>query len=166
VTIVCLDNHILVWGIREYAEEGQDDMIQRTKSFFEVCQKNKTIMMIPSVVVGEFLTAFDAKHHASVLHALSTSFIIYPYDTKSSAIFAKLWREKKESGLIDKIRKDDTAIKRQELKADCMIVATAIAAQASAIYSYDKGLKKFAGNSINVLDLPEMPYQNELICDI
>ena len=160
--LVCLDTQILIWGIQKNSRETQKDMISKAEAFLDNCQKNKTLMMIPSIVLGEFLTTVDIKEHSDIIRQLSSSYIINSYDAKSAAIFAKLWREKKESGLIDNIKKDDFEIKRQELKADCMIVAAAIASKATAIYSYDKGLKSFAGNSINVLHLPELSYQEEI----
>ncbi len=158
---ICLDTHVLIWGIREYAPIGQEEMIPKTKGFFEECKNNNTIIMVPSIVVGELLTAVDIQHHAMILNLLSSSFSLPPYDAQASAIFAKLWREKKESGVVKEIQNDLQAT-RQELKADCMIVATAIARKADVIYSHDAKLKKFANGSIEVLTIPSIPYQESL----
>jgi predicted nucleic acid-binding protein len=159
--LVCVDNHPLIWGIREYAADGQEVMIHRTKAFFEECRKSKTIIMVPSIVVGELLTAIEPKHHPLIINLLKSSFQILPYDTQASALFAKLWREKKESGLVDDIKYELQAT-RQELKADCMIVATAIAKKAAVIYSHDKKLKKFANGNIDVREIPALEYQESL----
>ena len=53
--LVCVDNHVLVWGIKEQAMDGQEDMIPRTKAFFDDCKKNDIQIMVPAVVVGEML---------------------------------------------------------------------------------------------------------------
>jgi predicted nucleic acid-binding protein len=156
--LVCVDNHALIWGIRETASDGQEHMIQRTKQFFEWCKSKKITIMVPSIVVGELLTAIEPKHHSMVINLLNNGFQIPPYDAQASALFAKLWREKQESGLFSEV-KNELQATRQELKADCMIVATAISKKAEVLYSNDDKLKKFAGSSIDVREIPASQYQ-------
>ena len=156
--LVCVDTHILIWGIREHVEDGQESMVYRTKAFFEWCKSNNTTIMVPSVVVGELLTAIESNHHAMVINLLETGFDIPSYDAKSAALFARLWREKKKSGLVGEIQSNLQAT-RQELKADCMIVATAISRNAEVIYSHDAKLKSFANGNIKVHELPEFQLQ-------
>ena len=74
-----LDSHILIWGIKEQAEDGQEEMIERTQQFFEECKKNKTQLLVPSVVVGELLTAIDVKYHPMTLNLLQGAFLIPSY---------------------------------------------------------------------------------------
>ncbi|QPK64005.1 PIN domain-containing protein [Methylomonas sp. LL1] len=159
--LICLDMHAILWGIRKYSTPGQEDMILRSEAFFSECRKNKVTMMIPSIVVGEFLTGIDSTQHSLVVNKLKEGFQICPYDYQASALFAKLWREKKYSGIIKNTQHDLQAT-RQELKADCMIVATAIAKKADVIYSHDNKLKNFAGDSIEVREIPSIPFQ----CDV
>ncbi len=159
--LVCVDNHALIWGIREFADEGQEAMVPRTKAFFEWCRLNKTMIMVPSIVIGELLTAIEPKHHPMTVNLLEKGFEIPSYDAKAAALFAKLWREKQESGLVNDIRNELQAT-RQELKADCMIVATAITRNAEVIYSHDKKLKRFANGNIEVREIPELQYQEAL----
>mgnify|MGYP001594595056 CR=1 FL=1 len=33
MSLVCLDNHVLIWGIKEQPTKGQEDMVSRTKAF-------------------------------------------------------------------------------------------------------------------------------------
>lgn len=47
----CIDSHLLIWGIREEAEQGQEDMILRTKAFFSDCKNNNIRIIVPSVVL-------------------------------------------------------------------------------------------------------------------
>lgn len=114
---ICIDNHILIWGIREYAEPGQEDMIPRTKDFFQEYKKNHVKIMVPSVVLAELLTAVDPKFHAMIHNLIGSSFQIPPFDSAASTVFAKLWQERRDSGKIEQIRKELGAT-RQELKAD------------------------------------------------
>jgi len=156
--LICVDNHAVIWGIRECAQDNQQFMIPKTKAFFEWCKKNKTIIMIPSIVVGELLTAIEPRHHAMTINLLGNGFEIPPYDASAAALFAKLWRDKQESGLVKRMQEEMQAT-RQELKADCMIVATAMTRKAEVIYSHDKKLKSFANGNINVREIPDIQYQ-------
>lgn len=158
---VVLDTHILIWGIKEEAELGQEEMIERTRQFIEQCQKNGTRILVPSVVVGELLTAVETRSHLMTLNLLQSAFIVPPYDAAASAIFARLWQKKQESGAIDRIRRELSAT-RQELKADCMIVATAVAQKADALYSHDAKLARFAADEMKVLEVPRLQAQRRL----
>jgi predicted nucleic acid-binding protein len=158
---VCLDSHVLIWGVQEQAEPGQEEMSSRAKALIDHCKKNHIQMMVPALVVGELLTAIEPRYHAAFLNLLNSSFVILPYDGAAAAVFARLWRERKNSAAIDRIRPDSQAIPR-ELKADCMIVATGIAHKATTIYSHDDRLKKFANGLIDILDIPPVQYQENL----
>lgn len=158
---IALDSHIFFWGIREKAEKNQEEMIPRTKSFLKDCYSNGYQLIFPSVVLGEVLTAIDSKDHPMINNLICQSFVIPSYDSSCAQIFAKLWQEKKNSGVVKELMTNHGA-KRQELKADCMIVATCIANKVDAIYSHDDNLKKFANGEIPVLHIPNLPAQHNL----
>ena len=77
---ICVDNHILLWGLREIATEGQEDMIPRTKRFLKDCEEQTTRILVPSVVLAELLTAIEPKHHALTTNLLEKGFSIAPFD--------------------------------------------------------------------------------------
>ncbi|WP_421718341.1 type II toxin-antitoxin system VapC family toxin [Algiphilus sp.] len=158
---IAIDSHLLIWGMKEESEPGQEDMIPTTKAFFEHCKQKNIEILVPAVVVGELLTAIEPKHHPIVLNLLQSSFVVPPYDAAAAAIFARLWRDRKESGQVKKIQVELQAT-RQELKADCMIVATALAQKAEAIYSHDAKLKAFANGAISVHEVPRIQVQHNL----
>ena len=72
--IICLDNHALIWGIKEQCTEGQEDMIPRTKKFFDSID-NDTSVLIPAIVVAEFLMPIPQELHAMVLNFFNKNFI-------------------------------------------------------------------------------------------
>jgi predicted nucleic acid-binding protein len=156
-----VDTHILIWGIKEQAEPGQEEMIERARQFIDQCKTEGTHILVPSVVVGELLTAIEAQFHPMTLNLLQSAFVVPPYDAAASAIFARLWQKKQESGEIEKIRRELSAT-RQELKADCMIVATAVAQRANALYSHDAKLASFAAGEMTVLEVPRLQAQGRL----
>nr|VFJ92072.1 MAG: Predicted nucleic acid-binding protein, contains PIN domain [Candidatus Kentron sp. LFY]VFJ94424.1 MAG: Predicted nucleic acid-binding protein, contains PIN domain [Candidatus Kentron sp. LFY] len=156
---ICIDTHLLIWGVQGHASAGQEEMVPRTKTFFQDCRKSKLRVMVPSIVVGEFLMGIEINDHVDTVKRLQNSFILQPYDSLAAVVFARLWRERKESGLLESIRSESPPVTRSESKADAMIVATAIAAKAGIIYSHDMGLKKFADKDISVIEMPRKEYQ-------
>ena len=151
--LVCLDTHILIWGIKEEATPDRVEMIPRAKYFFSELTKAKTKALVPSVVIGEFLLKIPASAHVTVLNLMRETFITAPYDLQAAARFAALWQERSEGNFIKRLQ-DELGATRAELRADCMIVATALAQNASCIYSHDRKLKTFAGDAIPVVELP------------
>lgn len=158
---VCVDNHVLLWGIREVATAGQEDMIPRTKRFLEDCKHQGIRILVPSIVLAELLTAIDVRHHALTTNLLQQSFPVPAFDAAASQVFAKLWQQRKDNGVLEKLKTELGAL-RQELKADCMIVATALVQKAEAIYSHDEKLRKFAEGVIPVLEIPRPQEQPRL----
>lgn len=150
---ICLDTHILIWGIKEESEPEQEVMVERAKSFLQFLRDRKALVFIPAVVVGELLTGIPEEYHQMTLNLINQGFIIPPYDAQASAIFAKIWRDRNQKNIIEELQKKDSAT-RQELKADCMIVATAIGRGADKIYSHDDKLSKFANGFIAVELMP------------
>jgi hypothetical protein len=69
--IVCVDNHVLLWGLREFASPGQEDMIPRTKQFLADCKEQGVQVLVPSVVLAELLTAIEDRHYALTTNLLS-----------------------------------------------------------------------------------------------
>jgi hypothetical protein len=129
-------------------------MIPRAKYLFSELTRTQTKILIPSIVVGEFLLGIPLDMHGKILSNLGESgFITLPYDLQAAARFATLWKEREEKGLIQKIKEEYEA-RRTQLRADCMIIATALAQNSSCIYSHDGRLRAFAGDAIHVYDLP------------
>lgn len=156
--LVCLDTHILIWGIKEEASEGQENMIPIAKAFFkEADLKENLQIQIPSIVVGEFLMRIPPDLHITVMNLLQTSFQIPPFDLASASAFATIWQGKER---LRNSLKDE--ISREKMKVDCQIVAIATTHTADCIFSHDKYLTKFAEGYIRVKELPKKLEQMEL----
>lgn len=159
--LVCFDTHVLIWGVKEQATEGQEHEIVKAKGFLHHLSQKGIRALLPSVVVAEFLTAIPADLHPMVNNLLERSFIIGSFDQRAAAQFAQIWQSQQKLGAVEEI-KVSIGVGREGLKSDCMIVATAITGGASCIYSQDKGLKKFAEGHIRVFEIPEILEQSEL----
>ena len=78
----------------------------------------------------------------------------------TAKLFAELFNENIEH---DKQLRIENEIRKDKMKLDYMIVASAIEHNASCIYSNDrKHLERFAKNKIKILDIPSIPEQTEL----
>jgi predicted nucleic acid-binding protein len=160
MTLICLDTQILIWAIKEEAESGQEDMIYRSKFLIERLDKTNKRLLIPSVVVGEFLIRIPPKLHQTTTNLMQRNFILAEYDVRAASFYAKIWQSKRDRMMLDGLKSNGKT--RQELKADRMIVATALANNAECIYSHDNGVVAFAQDYIDVRDVPPAPKQERL----
>ena len=133
-------------------------MIPRTKEFINNIS-NDTSVIVPSIVVGEFLMRIPKELHAMVINLFNKNFIIAPYDVLCASKYAMIWKTNKPPEEAEQLIA--LGVTRTELKADSMIVATAVARKADCIYSNDKGINTFAKGFITVKDIPFIEKQAE-----
>lgn len=153
--IVCFDTQILVWGLKESATPGQEIKIDQAKYLISLCDERNDIVLIPSIVVGEILSSLPPNKSNEFAAVLHRRFRVVPYDTPAAAAFAMMWRDRQK--LLQRNRELSLGATREEVKADCMIAATAKSKGASCIYSEDGKLAKFAKDYIEVRPLPDLP---------
>lgn len=159
--IVCLDTHILIWGIQNSSSLGQEDMIQKAIDLLVWLQENDYLVVVPSIVLAELLMRVPTELHMEVNRILEKSFFIAPFDTLAASHFASIWQKKKEDGAISQL-KEAKILTREAIKFDCQIVAIAIARNAEMIYSHDIGVQKFGEGLIQVQEIPFFPKQLSL----
>jgi hypothetical protein len=61
---------VLIWGVQERARSGQEEMIQRAKYLFGEFTQAQTKVLIPSIVVGEFVVGIPSDMHGIFLSKL------------------------------------------------------------------------------------------------
>lgn len=160
MSIVCLDTQILIWAIKEEAKSGQEDMVYRSKALIERLDKDDKKILIPSIVIGEFLIHMPPETYQITTNLIERDFIVAQFDVRAASYYAKIWREKQDVNLLDDLKESGKT--RQELKADRMIVATALANNAECIYSHDNGVIAFGQGFIDVHRVPSAPIQKLL----
>ncbi|MGI9952323.1 PIN domain-containing protein [Moorellaceae bacterium AZ2] len=159
--IVCLDTHILIWGIRGEAKAGQEFQIVRTKSLLKKLEEERHRIIIPSPVLAEFLLGVPYDRYAAIMSVLN-KFIIAPFDAKAAFEFARLWKNKnKGRSLAEEVRLALNGRGREAIKVDCQIVSIALSRGVDVIYSHDEGVKHFAEGEIRVLEVPPAEIQEE-----
>lgn len=99
MSLVCIDNHILIWGIRKTATPGQEAMIERTAQLLEYLDEQKTQVIVPAPVIAEFLVGADEHDHTRILQTLQQRFIVAPFDTLAALATARVRRKNRQIGL-------------------------------------------------------------------
>lgn len=153
---VCLDNNILIWGIRGVSTPGQAGMISRTQALFQDLDESDADIIVPAVVVSEFLAGVPKPQHPGLLEVLNRRFQLPPFDVRTAAVAAGLWRDAAERNphLREVVREAFPGTEKAKIKADIMILATALVRNADVLYTHDGPLRTIADNLIEVRDLP------------
>lgn len=148
MNLVCFDTNGVIWGVKKQATVGQEENIEKARFLIEKCEREGIKIMVPSVVIAEFLCREEIQSYNKLVELMNRSFIIPPFDTQAAVHFATLRRNRKQLGV------DEDKVERKEMIADLMIIAIALARKADCIYSGDKNLAKFAKGYIDVKALP------------
>src|SRR5205085_296579 len=129
--------------------------VGQATNFFAQCAKDKSQVLIPTVVITEFLVGCDLAAFDAVEAKLSAGFQIGNYDIKAARKCAELFHRYALMNPSFKTEEKD----KVKMKRDFMIVATAIAGGASAIFSEDAGIARFAQGLIPVSPLSPVEVQ-------
>lgn len=160
---ICIDSQVIVWGIKKQPTKGQEEMVSKAEYFFEWVDNNGHEIILPTIVVAEVLAPEPETIRAKYLETLSKAFIVVNFDTRAALKYAQLL-----NGRFEEVKKlqEETGTVRQKMKADHMIIATAIVNNANCIYSYDGGLTKFAQGFIDVKEFPTPPAKQPTLFNI
>lgn len=161
--MVCIDTQILCWAIIGQTTSNTESLVLRANHLLKQLEENKSKLIIPSIAVAEMLTSIDENDHSAVLARFQTDWRVVDFNLRAAAIFARMRRDWHIKNRLKEIREFDSSVTRKELVADVMIIASAIAHNASIIYSHNDDFRKMAEGFITVEDLPDNPIQLELI---
>lgn len=154
MSLVCIDNHVLIWGIRKQASPTQQEMIERAAQFLESLDEKRVQVIVPMPVVAEFLVGADEKDHATILQTFHERFILAPYDALAALATARVRKKNLQSQREAAVRQELAEMPRPQIAVDHMIIGIALANRAECIYTHDKPLKRFAEGHIAVREIP------------
>jgi predicted nucleic acid-binding protein len=162
MSLIVVDTQILIWAVKREATPGQEQMIEKAARYLEHLDKCKDQIIIPSVVVSEFLANVPDEREAAVLKALEKRFMVIPFDTLAAVHAARIWRinSSGNASLVQQLKAE--GFKNAKIKADIQIIATALARKAVRITTHDDGLIKNANGHIEAGPMPDLPSQPEL----
>ncbi len=152
--LVCLDTHILIWGILGQAKATQQEMIDRAQRFLRFLDKEKARVLIPSTVVAELVWKVPEDRHPDVLRLLQQRFVLGAFDAAGACLSATI--AQKNGGDVR------GAATRETIRSDCQLVAVAVAYKAEKIYSNDPDIRRLAEGFIKVEEMPNVPEQQKL----
>jgi predicted nucleic acid-binding protein len=159
---VCLDTMIMIWGIKNECEPEQEEKRIQANAFLQGLNDEKVRVIVPSVVIGEFLCKVSREKYPEVLSLLNRRFIISPFDLKAASKYAEIWKLKHENGTVFELKQNNNST-RTCIKADLMIVATAHSADADVIYSEDEDIHKLAEGIVPFSKMPNIATQLPLL---
>ncbi len=128
---VCLDTQGLIWGIKR---QGDRDRVRIAREFFDRADKSGNRVVIPAVAVAEMLVQANETQRAEWAAVLEACFEVAPFDLPAAVEAASLERRRRDQlggvgGATGKLR------------FDVQIAATALAAGAECLVTYDGDLR-------------------------
>ena len=155
--MVCLDTHVIIWGIKEEATQGQEEMVQRAKSYIRHQDEQGIDLMVPAPVVAEAMIKGDVDQLRAIRTIIERSFFIAAFDSPAAFIAAELERGRGATKL-----REEGEVPRNHIRIDAHIAAIAIVQKAEVIISHDPHMRTIAQNRIQVIELPNIPEQGSL----
>lgn len=155
--IVCLDNNITAFALRDDAEKAI-----KARALLRYLDDQEKIILLPTPVITECLWPVEVHAREPVLNVIN-KFMIGAFDLAASVKCAEMMHAITS---LEKEFKEDREITKAQMKFDYMIAAIAIVNEAGCIYSEDEGLKKFCNGHIDVRPIPpDIPTQRKLFPD-
>jgi len=155
--MVCLDTHVIIWGIKEEATPGQEEMVQRAKNYIRHQDEQNVDLMVPAPVVAEAMIRGDVDQLRTIRTIIERSFFIAAFDSPAAFLAAELERGRSAAKLLEEGRAP-----RSHIRIDAQIAAIAIVQKAEVIVSHDPHMCTIAQNRIPVIELPDIPEQGNL----
>jgi predicted nucleic acid-binding protein len=144
---------VLSWALRTSSADSSADphaqeMRKRAVLLLLDLYEKKTQIIIPTIVLSEFLYPIPPDEHGKFIATLQKKCFLAPFDLAACSLASKLLQQHR--GLPR-----DQQIQRIVLKSDVMIVAAAKVAGASVFYSHDEKCRILAGTANMIAkDLP------------
>lgn len=160
--VVCLDTHILIWGIQGEALPEFSSMVAMTQEFLKKLDKEGVKAIVPAPVVWEFLMGIDMDRAKSALEVLHKRFRIIPFDARAAFAANEIWQKNNEEKKLSGEDWHSFSGGKNKAKIDCQIIAIARVSGASIIYSHDGDMEKLAQGFVEVREVPMLPVQTEL----
>lgn len=134
-----MDSQTLAWCVRrEGVQSPTPDQIQRAEWLLEELAEMNAQLILPSIVVSEYLVPIDPARHAAVIASMSKRFLIKPFDVHCASLAARLFAHGKAN------RPQNIPMGRECVRSDAMIIATAVVHNAKLFYTDDGDCLKLA----------------------
>lgn len=156
----CVDTHILIWAVQGRTSPGQEAMVGLVQRFLRQAERPP---IAPAIAVHEMLIRADQPERARWAVLVEELFQVQPFDLAAAVEAATIeatWRQRLPRTPVDPAQ--DVAIRRERLRADIQIIATAVVSGAACLYSHDPHVTRLAEGFI---DVRKLAVQGELDLD-
>lgn len=143
--IVGFDTQTLVFGVRR---QGTSEQLERAKWLFEELEAERAQVLLPTIVISEYLVPVDKRHHAAIIEAINGRFLVKPFDVECASLAAELFKIGKAK------RPQNVPMGREVLRSDTLIIATAKVHKAKVFYSDDADCRALANEVMEARPLP------------
>jgi predicted nucleic acid-binding protein len=150
--MIAVDTNVLMWGVRGEPDSSGRQMVERCAALFQDLSEQRAKVMVPSIVLAEFLQGQDIESQRQLRAIIGKRFFVAPFDAQAAGIAAELYA----TSNYKQIQADCNNVYAASLKADYKVVATAIAHGATKLYADDTQISAIAHGRILVVAVPEL----------
>jgi predicted nucleic acid-binding protein len=159
LTLVTLDTNVLQAIVQ--AQAGSIEQADRDAfEWMQQASAKQVKLALSTIVVGEFLAAYEDYLHADILGRFTANFMVVPFDLQAAQRFAVLRNKQTNDKAYVAAQQTGSKKSKQEMRVDSLIIAHAMAMQADALISLDQDMVTLALGMIAVQ--PPIPDQRPL----
>ena len=162
--MICFDTTPFIWGMQSSSDDEAtlNENFRKMRLFLERLASENQRIMIPTVVLAEYLVKVPVEDHAAEVNRIQAIYRVFPFDVKAASISADIGGSLTYQSTVNQFAETQHVTReeaRQLVKVDVMIVATAIANNAERIISEDPHIRSIAGTRIPVDPIPPVDVQ-------
>lgn len=166
MAIVCLDTPVISLAVLPHPQVDDERKIPLAKDFVKWLDETEDVnIILPTTVVAELFVVVPPDEQPATLKAFS-SWAIVEFDLKAALIYADIRRRFIQARKGGEINRADYNKTRNEINADTIILATAIAHGAESLYTFDDGFVAWAtdiaSDHITVQHVEDQNFQRQL----
>lgn len=152
--IYCIDSQIFIWGIKKQCTAGQENMIEKAEYFFKRVDEEGHHILMPTIVIAEVLAPEPIEKYPFLMDVINRNFMVGEFNTMCAIRYANFLHKR-----FDDLKKfaHDNGIRKEKMKADFMVLATALAYNADILFTNDNGLLKVSQGYIKADNIPDLP---------
>ena len=132
--MICIDTMVLIWGVQRNRNEV---MVERTSRYLSYLKDENETVMVPSVVVAEYLHGILADDQKEQLSLLTQSFFVPPFDVQAASIAGEISIGKDYQTRFARSNKQE----RNTLRTDLQILGSSLNFPVKSPYGSPRSVK-------------------------
>jgi predicted nucleic acid-binding protein len=144
-----LDTNVLQ-AITQAQAGSQEQSDRDTFEWMQQASAKQVKLALSTIVIGEFLAAYDDYLHADLLGEFTAKFMVAPFDLQAAQRFAVLRHRQTSEKAFASAQQAGSKKSKHEMRVDSLIIAHAMAMQADALISLDQDMVTLALGMIDV----------------